>query len=559
MKSKLIFIIAMATFSLGFFWFGESVMAESDTFPPREEAPLCTTYFADGISNNIYYCSPSGNNSTGNGTISNPWFDLRGAQEIAQAGDLILFRGGTYSGIENGRSWFSLNRLTTTGTADDYIVIKNYPGETPVFDNIGYFSMTLYSYQVLDGISFRGGISIYNPEIIVQNCDFREGTAGQRDGNPGMIIFPAESPYASNITIINNSFHDNRGDHVNGHGRSYAMCMFESNLNGGYTKILYNKFYNFIGATSQKYILYCKDFAHGLEIAYNRFYNSNAYALGGWGQGDDNIVNYDIHHNLVYNCDGLGIYWGEAVYAKWRSNVVIDDGYLYVPYYTSNDAGESMALTAYFNDHGSNNVWGEVYDNVFYVDYPGEFFYSNVENTGYWEWVDYNAYADTIYQGRFENAKKSSSNWQGNDILIANTITVDENYFATIPDDSLLRNAGRYGGNIGGFEWGGQCSGYNNNQTACELNSCSYCDGTCQAEACSMVIRADVDQNSSINTTDAMLTLRNSLGLDMLGINWQTSDTTGDVNCDGDSNSTDAMLILRYSLGLGVSGTGWCE
>ncbi len=73
------------------------------------------------------------------------------------------------------------------------------------------------------------------------------------------------------------------------------------------------------------------------------------------------------------------------------------------------------------------------------------------------------------------------------------------------------------------------------------------------------IIRADVDNNSQINSTDAMLTLRNSLGLDMSGTNWQASGTTGDVNCDGNSNSTDAMLILRYSLGLDMSGTGWCE
>lgn len=75
----------------------------------------------------------------------------------------------------------------------------------------------------------------------------------------------------------------------------------------------------------------------------------------------------------------------------------------------------------------------------------------------------------------------------------------------------------------------------------------------------SLIIRADVNQDSSINTTDAMLTLRNSLGLDMSGTNWKSSDTTGDVNCDNNSNSTDAMLILRYSVGLSMSGTGWCE
>ncbi len=74
----------------------------------------------------------------------------------------------------------------------------------------------------------------------------------------------------------------------------------------------------------------------------------------------------------------------------------------------------------------------------------------------------------------------------------------------------------------------------------------------------SAVIRADVDQSSSINSTDALLTLRNSLGLDMSSTNWQASSTTGDVNCDSNSNSTDALLILRESLGLDMSGTGWC-
>ncbi len=71
-------------------------------------------------------------------------------------------------------------------------------------------------------------------------------------------------------------------------------------------------------------------------------------------------------------------------------------------------------------------------------------------------------------------------------------------------------------------------------------------------------LRADVDQSGTINSTDAMLTLRYSLGLSMAGTNWQASANTGDANCDGNSNSTDAMLILRYSLGLDMNGTGWC-
>jgi hypothetical protein len=90
------------------------------------------------------------------------------------------------------------------------------------------------------------------------------------------------------------------------------------------------------------------------------------------------------------------------------------------------------------------------------------------------------------------------------------------------------------------------------------------CIATTQADlancfsAAPVTPRADVNQQNGINTTDAYLTLRNSLGLNMNMTNWQPSTTTGDVNCDNTSNSTDAYLILRYSLGLGMNGTGWC-
>lgn len=74
----------------------------------------------------------------------------------------------------------------------------------------------------------------------------------------------------------------------------------------------------------------------------------------------------------------------------------------------------------------------------------------------------------------------------------------------------------------------------------------------------SSTLRGDVDQNGLMNTTDAQLVLRKSLGLDMSQTNWYDSVETGDANCDGMINTTDAMLILRNSLGLDMSQTAWC-
>ena len=72
-------------------------------------------------------------------------------------------------------------------------------------------------------------------------------------------------------------------------------------------------------------------------------------------------------------------------------------------------------------------------------------------------------------------------------------------------------------------------------------------------------VRSDVNQDNQIGSTDAMLTMRNSIDFDMTNTDWQISTTMGDVNCDHSLNSTDAMLILRYSLGLNMDETVWCE
>ncbi len=71
-------------------------------------------------------------------------------------------------------------------------------------------------------------------------------------------------------------------------------------------------------------------------------------------------------------------------------------------------------------------------------------------------------------------------------------------------------------------------------------------------------IRADVNQDSFINSIDAMLVLRKSLGFDMNGTFWKVSENTGDVNCDGIVNYQDAQLILRYSMELNFVDFGWC-
>lgn len=465
----LIFIVLIFSAGLS----ADDAFADSNPFPTYEEAPIYTTYFADGVPNHVYHITPSGSDISGTGTYANPWASLAGGQGTIAAGDLVLFHEGIYDSYHTvlEHSQYSNNRCypdgTHDGTASDRIVIMSankYSGyeseDVPVLSeditNYG-FSMTLYKYQVLDGFVIQGGISIYNTDVVVQNCDFSVGCAGQIDGNPAMIVFPKESPLAQNITIRNNSFHDSSGSLANGLGRDYAIIMFDSNTsseggawNGNYTKIMYNNFYNFNGATSQEIIIYLKDCSHGTEIAHNRFYNSDAFAIAGFGQKDGvNVEGFSCHDNLIYNCDGLFWGWGEGIDAEWHDNVVIDNGHSASHTY---GGSATYGFMGFANDHTCSQAWGNVWNNIFYVDDPGEWLYS-LSATGYgWPtYVDYNAYPSAAVQGYFENANGGTMNWQQHDQIAQQTITVDANYFATVADSYSYKNSGRDDDCIGGF------------------------------------------------------------------------------------------------------------
>jgi hypothetical protein len=72
-------------------------------------------------------------------------------------------------------------------------------------------------------------------------------------------------------------------------------------------------------------------------------------------------------------------------------------------------------------------------------------------------------------------------------------------------------------------------------------------------------LRADVNGDGVIRTSDALLALRYSLGLSVANTAWRSATATGDVDCDASVTSADALLILRKSLGMSMTGTGWCE
>jgi hypothetical protein len=89
-----------------------------------------------------YYVAPGGSDSAA-GTQAAPWASFAHAQAVAQAGDTVFFRGGTYAYTHANSSCASktasVDAITVnkSGTSGNLINYDAYPGERPVFDFSG--------------------------------------------------------------------------------------------------------------------------------------------------------------------------------------------------------------------------------------------------------------------------------------------------------------------------------------------------------------------------------------------------------------------------------------
>jgi len=102
-----------------------------------------------------YYVAPNGNDNN-TGTISAPFRTWAKLSSVMSAGDIAYIRGGTYTSTQGaGASVHSLIQ-NLNGNSSNYIIIQNYPGESPVLD-----------------LSTIGIPTNQNPKgLVIQNCSY---------------------------------------------------------------------------------------------------------------------------------------------------------------------------------------------------------------------------------------------------------------------------------------------------------------------------------------------------------------------------------------------------
>ncbi|HBR79236.1 MAG TPA: hypothetical protein DEA46_02280 [Candidatus Moranbacteria bacterium] len=260
--------------------------------------------------------------------------------------------------------------------------------------------------------------------------------------------------------------------------------------------------------------------------------------------------NYYLSNNIIRGNSATNGFFSHAIvttsgYAG--SSIYLWNNIIYN--FTSNGTGSGINLGSNHTAYIYNNTINNCFQGIYHISsaYAKNNIVQNTTGEAYSGLIDFETSSN--YNVSDDATSTSGANDKINQtVSFSSTVSGSENLHLQASDVSA-RGAGTNLGSDANLSFSTDIDG--------ETRSGAWDIGADESNTSSL--RSDVDGNLASNTTDALLTLRNSIGLNMSATAWQASATTGDVNCNGSSNSTDALLILRYSIGLSMSGTSWCE
>jgi len=216
------------------------------------------------------YISPTGNDTTGSGTIGSPWLTLAKFATVAVAGDTLYCRGGTYTGT------VTATISGVSGTSGSPITVASYPGETPVFRGVGADAGAKAfaqfqggsSYWIVDGLQFEnfkatgtgviwiGDAAVSTHHFTIRNCRFAQMPGGTTSDQQVYLSYRADDCTVEDNIFAGAGVDDEGGTAVNVGDHSPAplryiiqrnvMWGFGSSgciwMNGGTGSILHNTF-----------------------------------------------------------------------------------------------------------------------------------------------------------------------------------------------------------------------------------------------------------------------------------------------------------------------------
>lgn len=223
----------------------------------------------------VYYISPTGNDTTGNGTIGNPWLTVVKAYNSSVSGDTIYLLPGTYT-MENVT--FYTARIVTSASATTAIMDAAGTQKTWItnltqnISNITFKNNYLGSMGNVIKISYSG----VGNNLTVTNCMF-DNVRTYADGNERCGIFGSE--YLNYDTI-----------NVN-----ISACLFKNIVGNGISNGNIIGFNRVTGAVN-----FTNNTVHA---------KADTYILGSIVRAYLGNYTFTVKNNIFYNASGGAVYF----------------------------------------------------------------------------------------------------------------------------------------------------------------------------------------------------------------------------------------------------------
>lgn len=264
------------------------------------------------VSNAVYVATDGSDSNTG--TIDKPYATVYYAISKAKAGTVIYVRGGTYN--QN-------IVITKSGTKDNYIQIKNYPNEKPIFDHTNYstdggamIDFSNVSYVHIEGltlchknlvshsgygIKMNKGKYIILKNIEIYDINVPDPTSSKVGANAIILYANDASNPISNILIDSCYIHDcqtgwNEGVSVNGNSE-YVNVINSRIENIGNIGLDFAGHFNACKDSSLDQARYCTAVGNVVKGCVS----PNATSYGLYNDGGRNNT---FDRNIVTECSG---------------------------------------------------------------------------------------------------------------------------------------------------------------------------------------------------------------------------------------------------------------
>ncbi len=401
-----------------------------------------------------YYVDQSIGNNSNAGTEIAPWLTMiYGAKQLS-AGDTLYVKNGTYAtcvptlnnppGYTPNPDGYDMGIMpANSGTSENPITIKVYPGHKPVIDgttaNWSTIGSNQKNYIIFDGFKLYKGIFYLNQcnNVIIQNCEMYGGWVHAGDPSYTNMVFLR---YAQNCTIQNNIIYGNKDTAPDQQTNQAAVilhwsddCIIQNNL-----------FYDNVIHYRNK----CGDTTYGLR----------------------NIVRYNIFRDAISTGIYMGGYAGASTDNKIYQNIFIGN-YSRISLNIGNP-GTLIYNNVFYNGTNSGIVYGQIDENITNQVYNNIFYnMANCIGCDLLSWptnlyVDYNAYYTYTgfwHNGSYDNLATFTSDVGNNtNIVITDPLFVSPPNNFKLQDSSPCKGTGKNGENMGAYITGSEQIGYSN-------------------------------------------------------------------------------------------------